>query len=172
MNLVLSSSTRSCPAASPRGNSWIATVTFGVLTPQPAARGGFVVTLGSGGHEPGIWMRPRRGDLDGRVAEMGPHGGMLCGAVTDARFTSCTVDLAEGDALVLYTDGLTEFPLGGSGFCEGGLARFLGGRADAHARGIVRDIAAEIEGFHPPPADDVALLVMSVPRGPKGPADR
>lgn len=33
---------------------------------------------------------------------------MLIGAVTDARFASRTVHLAPGQALLLYTDGITE----------------------------------------------------------------
>ena len=55
---------------------------------------------------------------------------MLVGAVPDARFRACTVDLAPGDSCVLYSDGVTEAHGGLDGrqvFGEERLAAVLAG---------------------------------------------
>jgi hypothetical protein len=98
----------------------IVTVMFGILQPDPGGPG-FLITLGTGGHEPAMWMRAETGDHGGDVVEVYPEGGMLLGAVADARFSACSVRLGPGEALLLYTDGLTDTPVDGEPFdCSSG----------------------------------------------------
>jgi sigma-B regulation protein RsbU (phosphoserine phosphatase) len=80
------------------------TVVFTVLTPYPATGpGGFEVTVAAGGHPP-PYLLPATGG----VQELSTPGGTLVGMVPDARFVVRTAHLGPGDALVLYTDVLTE----------------------------------------------------------------
>lgn len=135
--------------------SQLCTALFGILDTRPD--GGFDLTIAGGGHPPALWLRP-----DG-VAEIYPRGGMLLGAMPDARFVTRQVHLAPGDGLLLYTDGLTEARPGGAFFGEDGLVEFVGTRPRS-ARQLIDALTALIEGFDPPPTDDVALLAMSVPK--------
>ncbi|PRX50447.1 sigma-B regulation protein RsbU (phosphoserine phosphatase) [Prauserella shujinwangii] len=131
------------------------TVLFGVLT--PGRDGGFDVTLASGGHPPALRLG------DGAVREVHPEGGMLVGALPDARFAACQTRLEPGESLLLYTDGLTEARPGGTFFGEDGLTAFLDSRGHGGAQQLVDDLTDLIAGFDPAPTDDVALLAMSVP---------
>ncbi|NMH95303.1 SpoIIE family protein phosphatase [Pseudonocardia bannensis] len=145
-----------------------ATVMFGLLQPDPGGPG-FLVTVGTGGHEPALWMAAQGGRRDGTgaadVVELRPEGGMLVGAVADARFTACSARLGPGETLLLYTDGLTDTPVDGTPFGQEGLSRFLADRIGCTAATLVADLATRIGRFTPPPKDDIALLAMSVPRG-------
>ncbi|MET9255406.1 GAF domain-containing SpoIIE family protein phosphatase [Streptomyces sp. NPDC003717] len=77
-------------------------VTALVVTLTPAAGGGWDAELAGGGHP---WPLVRR--ADGAVAEL-PARGLLLGVVPGAEYAAHRVRLADGDALVLFTDGLTE----------------------------------------------------------------
>lgn len=143
--------------AEPPGAQGLASVLFGVMTPEPG--GDFHVALGAGGHEPALWLRPGP-DGHSTVTPVWPMGGMLVGAIPDAHFAAEQVHLARGDALVLYTDGLTEFPETGSGFRDEELATFLAQLGHRSPTTLVSDLVDKISTFDPPPADDVALLVL------------
>ncbi len=54
------------------------------------------------GHDPPLLLR-----ADGTSQRLEP-GGMLAGIIDDAEFHESTIELREGDALVLFTDGLVE----------------------------------------------------------------
>jgi serine phosphatase RsbU (regulator of sigma subunit) len=85
---------------------------------------------------------------------------MVLGVEPDARSVDCPLDLAPGDAIVLYTDGITEAradrPLSPSALADalrpvlddgaGAIARRAVALAEEHARGPLRD--------------DVAVLVV------------
>lgn len=141
-----------------RQSSHFCTVLSGILT--PGADGGFDLTLAGGGHPPALWLRPGSGRP--AVEEVRPADGMLVGALPDARFTTCTLHLAPGHTLLLYTDGLTEARPGGAFFGEDGLTSFLSSRTDTGAGQLISDLTDLINGFDPAPTDDVALLAMSV----------
>ena len=140
----------------------MATVMFGLLQPDPGGPG-FLVTLGTGGHEPALWMRAQHAEGEDAVVEVRPEGGMLVGAVTDARFSACSVRLGPGESLVLYTDGLSDTSVDGAPFGPEGVSRFLSARLGCRAGTIVADLASRIGEFDPQPKDDIALLTMSVP---------
>ncbi len=72
-----------------------------VASVEPTA-GGARVTLAVGGHPPPLVLR-----RDGRVEEVGAHGTLL-GVLPDPFVADQRLLLGRGDALVLYTDGITE----------------------------------------------------------------
>ncbi len=74
-------------AAPPDRAPRFVTLVFGTATPLPG--GGVRLVLAGGGHLPPLVVRGDR-------VEQVDIGGMLAGAVPDARFRACTVDLARG----------------------------------------------------------------------------
>ena len=73
----------------------------------------------------------------------------------------CTVRLDPGQALLLYTDGLTETPVDGTQFGEHGLTELLttGPAPTAHA--IIDRVVDRITTFDPAPKDDIALSLST-----------
>jgi PAS domain S-box-containing protein len=69
---------------------------------EPRPEGGAHVVVASGGHPPPLLL-----GADGR-AEAVPCPGTLLGVEPEARSEDHEVELAPGDTLVLYTDGVTE----------------------------------------------------------------
>ncbi|TNC24666.1 GAF domain-containing protein [Amycolatopsis alkalitolerans] len=113
------------------------------------------VTLAGGGHCPALWLG------EGEVRQVWPEGGMLVGALRDATFVTRTLHLAEGQTLLLHTDGLIEARPDGAPFGEEGLHAFLGEANPRGARETVDALTDLIAGFDPAPTDDVALLALS-----------
>src|SRR5258708_24893962 len=73
------------------------TVAYGVLEP---ATGRYCYAIA--GHNPPIWVR-----VDGTAATV-PGRGIALGVVEQVEYEEQEICLAPGDALLLYTDGLTE----------------------------------------------------------------
>lgn len=92
-------------------------------------------------------------------------GAMLVGALPDARFAVTTVHLVPGDALLLYTDGLSEArDTDGRLLDTEGVAAMLTARTDpTTATTVVADTVAFLTGLAHGVDDDVALLALSVP---------
>ena len=61
------------------------------------------IALSNGGHPPPLLVRAR-----GEVEEVLGEAGMLLGIYSDPELVDQRLELLPGDALVLYTDGLTE----------------------------------------------------------------
>ena len=120
------------------------------------------VTVAGGGHPPALWLRPDAADGE-TVREVRPHRGMLVGALPDARFTTCRLRLEPGDTFLMYTDGLIEARPGGDFFGSDRLISFLADRVHTTAGDLIGDLTELIDGFEPKPADDVALLAVTVP---------
>ncbi|MDR7300608.1 PP2C family protein-serine/threonine phosphatase [Haloactinomyces albus] len=133
------------------------TVLFGIL--QPVSTGGFDIVLAGGGHPPALWMRPEHGVVE----EIHPDGGMLVGALPDASFATSRLHLAEGQTLLLYTDGLVEARPGGEFFGEERLRTFLADNISAGAETLIGELTTLIGRFDPAPDDDIALLALRVP---------
>ena len=96
---------------------------------------------------------------DGRVETIGRSGPML-GAWEEKSWMPVEVSLADGDVLVLYTDGVVDAEGGGQRFGEPGLRRAIAGAGDAEdavAR-IGRALDAFVAGEQ---ADDTAVLAVS-----------
>ncbi|WP_447002280.1 PP2C family protein-serine/threonine phosphatase [Saccharothrix isguenensis] len=146
------------------------TAAFAVLTPHHHDDGGgdrdgyspteFEVTVAAGGHPP-PYLLPAAGG----VQTLATPNGMLIGMLPDARFITCTARLRPGDALVLYTDGLTEARThAGEEFGEQALEEFLATRTGCGAAELTGHLVTLLEQFDPRRADDVALLTLSIPQ--------
>ncbi|MEU1037873.1 GAF domain-containing SpoIIE family protein phosphatase [Streptomyces sp. NPDC005551] len=145
------------------------TAVFGLL--DPARDGGFTVTLATGGHPPAYHLSPAEGG-GVRVEAARVKGGMLVGAFAEAAFASRTLQLAPGEGLLLYTDGLTEARTAdGHMLADTGLTDFLARRpAPISAGTLIDDTVALLDTLPDTERDDVALLALSVPTADAAPA--
>lgn len=114
------------------------------------------VEMSIAGHMPAL--RVRRSGVD-RIHSTALPVGMFC----DQRFVAAPVRIAPGEALVLYTDGITEaLSPAAEEFGIDRLAAVIGSNAQVSAQEQVdaslRDLRAFGDGV--PPADDVTLLVL------------
>ncbi|MFE2352721.1 PP2C family protein-serine/threonine phosphatase [Streptomyces parvulus] len=139
------------------------TVVFGLLTPDED-RGGFRITLASGGHPPALLMR-----ADGTADFLPTPGGQLIGVLPDAHIATTTVHLAPGDTLLLHTDGLTEAhtaATGGERYGDDALLDFGRDLAPTTASGVIDAIRDLLDTFGTGVDDDTAVLAIHVPRPP------
>ncbi|MFE2709503.1 SpoIIE family protein phosphatase [Streptomyces mirabilis] len=138
------------------------TVVFGLLIPD-ADRGGFRVTLASGGHPPALLMR-----ADGSADYLPTPGGQLIGALPDAHIATTTVRLDLGDTLLLHTDGLTEAHTAqikdGDRYGDDALFDFAQALAPTTASDAVAAVRDLLDTFGTGVDDDTAVLAISVPR--------
>lgn len=139
------------------------TLAFGLL--ERDASGDWTVTIATGGHLPGLWIRPLRA----RVVSVLPSDGMLVGAVPEASFGQATMSLSTGETLLFYTDGLTESRVGDGRLGEEGLVTHLRHHSPVDAHSAVEMVERLIDDLSP--TDDVAVLAFSpaagtVSRGP------
>ncbi len=137
---------------------------------EPSALGGVSMKLGVGGHPLPLLLR-----ADGSVERVGSPG-TLIGLVPDPDIIDVDVTLRPGEALVLYTDGVSEARSNEQGlFGEERLIDLLRACGDQHASGIAERIEQRVLEFqNHGSADDLAVLVMRVreerrqPRARKG----
>jgi PAS domain S-box-containing protein len=115
------------------------------------------VTVASAGHPLPLVVR-----ADGRVEVLGTPGSLL-GPFATVRIHDRSGALRPGDAVVLYTDGLTEARREGELFGEGRLRALLSAHAGASAADVAAAIEEAVVAFHGGPlADDLAVLVVRV----------
>ena len=126
-----------------------------------AADGRLRATIASGGHPMPLVLR-----ADGKVIPAGGRGRLL-GVESDAQLTDEVVTLGPGDALVLYTDGLTDAHAPARMLDDHDIERLLAGCAGDDAAGIAECLERAALGDNGQAArDDIALLVLrSVPGG-------
>ncbi|MGR3874651.1 PP2C family protein-serine/threonine phosphatase [Streptomyces graminifolii] len=138
------------------------TVVFGLLTPE-GDRGGFRITLASGGHPPALLLR-----ADGSADHVETPGGQLIGVLPDAHIATATVHLAAGDTLLLHTDGLTEAHPDRTGdgdrYGDEALLDFARALAPTTASAAVAAIRDLLDTFGTGVDDDTAVLAINVPR--------
>ncbi|SCF37095.1 MULTISPECIES: SpoIIE family protein phosphatase [unclassified Streptomyces] len=137
------------------------TVVFGLLTADPR-RGGFHVTLASGGHPPALLLRH-----DGTADYIPTPGGQLIGVLPDAHIATTNVHLAPGDTLLLHTDGLTEAHTATSPdgrYSDEALLDFGRDLAPSTASATVTAIRELLDTFGTGVDDDTAVLAVHVPR--------
>jgi PAS domain S-box-containing protein len=123
------------------------TLLFAMVRPE---QGGAALTLATGGHPPALVLR-----RDGSV-EVTEVQGTLLGVVPNPTIGQAAVRLQEGDAIVLYTDGLT----------DGGITdvEMVASELKRHAGKTSEEIAAAVESLLPSGErrDDLAILVLRV----------
>jgi serine phosphatase RsbU (regulator of sigma subunit) len=133
------------------------TAIYGQLTLKP--EGGARVEFVTAGHPLPLVRR-----AGGAVEAVGSHSTVL-GVVPDPRLHTDTVELAPGDLLVMYTDGVTEVrKRGREVFGVEQLAALLGEIGDvsaAKAAERVEDAVLNASGG--PPRDDLAVVAVRIP---------
>jgi sigma-B regulation protein RsbU (phosphoserine phosphatase) len=119
--------------------------------------GGIGVTIALAGHPPAL---VRRGD--GAVQEAGRPGSLL-GIFARATLHDVDVFLAPGDALVLYTDGVTDARRGHERFGEERLRRAVAACGCPSAAALAAGVDGAVADFSDgAPDDDLAVLVLRV----------
>jgi len=116
---------------------------------------GAVVTVSTGGHLPPLVVRAN-GELEAVDLR-----GTLLGAVEDVELDDLDVQLAPGDLMLLYTDGVTEVRPREPRYGERLLKRVLLEHADANAQELVRAVEdAAVAAQEGEPRDDIALIAI------------
>jgi len=136
------------------------------LEPQDGSAG-VGVDVSRAGHPPPLLVRP-----EGAVEEVGCSGRVL-GVFPDAELRDTSLRLMPGEALVLYTDGVTEARSpDGDFFGEGRLRHLLSSCAGCDAVTFARRVKGAVldfqEGYQ---RDDLAVLVLRASEG-AAPAER
>ena len=132
-----------------------------------AERGRAVLTVACGGHPRPILVR-----ADGTTERVDADGTLL-GVLPDPPLQQLALDLGPGDALVLYTDGVTEARNGPDQFGETRLMEALDDATGLHSATDLADrVIKAVDDFRDPsaPADDIAVVVIRVPAGGPAPA--
>jgi serine phosphatase RsbU (regulator of sigma subunit)/putative methionine-R-sulfoxide reductase with GAF domain len=114
------------------------------------------LTYANAGHNPPLWVR--RDSIEKLT-----RTGIALGASEDANMSERTIQLVEGESLLLYTDGLTEaFNLEGDMFGEERLLRALGWQESASADDMIKAVESALDDFagNAPPSDDLTMLAI------------
>ncbi len=115
---------------------------------------GWSVTYANGGHPPVAHVRP-----DG-VELLDPTGGLV-GIFSGARFGEVSFRLAQGESLVLYTDGISETRQGTEEFGDHALVRLLGATRSG-GQLLAEELAGAARAFGGmAPNDDLAVFVIT-----------
>jgi serine phosphatase RsbU (regulator of sigma subunit) len=139
-----------------RGDGRFITVAYARLARN--GTGGASLTLSIGGHPPPIILR-----ADGRAEAIG-QAGTLLGVVGDPVLADETIDLAPGDTMFLYTDGVTEAYAPEHLLEVEDVARIIEGCAAGDAADLVKCVEDEVRSLGPgPPGDDIAMLALRIP---------
>ncbi|MFD8562547.1 PP2C family protein-serine/threonine phosphatase [Streptosporangium canum] len=125
---------------------------------QQDAQDRFRLTLSLGGHPPAVHL-----SKEGLISMIG-HPGTVLGILESVELHDVTVDLAPGDVVVFYTDGVVE-GRGRTGFFgEERMGRALSAARDADAAGIAGHLMDEVVAFQSGmPSDDIAIVVLKIP---------
>lgn len=129
------------------------TVFYGVLQPQTGT-----LTYSNAGHNSPLWLDDPR---TGVVTELQPTG-MALGVIEDATWQQNTAQLAGGDLLLLYTDGVTEAQdRQGQFFGRGRLLDLARANATRSAQAVLGAVTEEVRSFAQgtSQSDDMALIV-------------
>ena len=134
--------------------SQFVTVFYGVLDLLTGS-----LMYSNAGHWPAYLIGPQ---TDSAVQAL-PRTGLPIGIVKNATWERAVAQLAPGDVLVLYTDGITEARNSqGAFFDEDGLLESVQANLGRSAQAMKDAVIADVEEFvgDAPQADDVALMVV------------
>jgi sigma-B regulation protein RsbU (phosphoserine phosphatase) len=110
------------------------------------------------GHDWPLWLRANTGECQELTAR-----GVVLGAFNDIFLEERQIDVAPGDLLVFYTDGVTEAMNGvGQMFGQERLQTIVTANAEGSAEQVCQAVLGAIDNFteDTPPADDITLLVV------------
>ncbi len=130
------------------------TATYLHASPSGAGGGGVRVVASGAGHPRPVVVRAAGG------AELLECGGVPLGVVADPEVTEAEVDLAPGDAVVLYTDGVTEARNLSGLFGEERLLEVLAAAAGGSAEEIAGALDDAVRAHRAGGDDDLAILVI------------
>jgi sigma-B regulation protein RsbU (phosphoserine phosphatase) len=129
------------------------TALYAVLDPESGT-----LTYANAGHNLPLILRSGSDEL----VEL-ERGGMALGVVEGTNLEDKTVELAAGDHLVLYTDGVTEaFSEADEIYGQERLQGVMRGAAGTSAQEMLNAILDSVIGFtgDRPPSDDLTLVVL------------
>lgn len=123
---------------------------------RPSGHGAHVV-LACGGHPPPLILKN-----DGKVERVDCTGTLL-GVLEEPEMTDCELHLSPGDALLLYTDGVTEAEGPEDDYGEERLEALLERCAGMSAQEMSACVEREVVEFQKDsPRDDVAIIAIRV----------
>jgi len=128
------------------------TVFFGILDPRTLE-----LTYCNAGHNTPYVIRK-----NGPVKLQGAHG-IPMGIIGDYHYDTETLQLARGDCLFVFTDGVTEaMDAESSFFTDQRLEDVLAGLEGTPARAVVSEVIASVRDFSAgePQADDIAVMAI------------
>jgi sigma-B regulation protein RsbU (phosphoserine phosphatase) len=135
------------------GSCMFVTLFVGVLGPGSGA-----LRYANGGHND-----PYRISRDGRLDILTATKGRPLGIRNSSRYTTERCSLQTGDALFMFTDGITEAADAAGGlFSEERLETYLRGRHTSNASEIVDGVMSEVRTFvaGAPQSDDITALAI------------
>ena len=133
-------------------------VTMALATLEPTADGASVV-LSLGGHPRPLLLTAR-----GEVTEVGVPGHLL-GVVDEPELHDSPLTLRPGEALIVFTDGVTETRCGDEAFGDHRLVELVATLVGRSAQNVVATVVREVRAFGAASdsRDDVAVLALVVP---------
>ena len=129
------------------------TLLYGIYDP---ATGDF--TYANGGHNEPLLVRP-----DGSSSLLPRTGGVILGVIPGIEFNHDTVNLAPGDTLFMYTDGVTEaMDMQAEEFGMERLSNIFAGSPPADAKEITMSVFGAVHDFagETPQSDDITCLTL------------
>ena len=115
------------------------------------------VELASGGHPPPLVLR------EGGAVESIELPGSLVGLFSEAEHRDMRIDLADGDLMLFYTDGVTEARRNGELYGEERLAGLLGGCRGMQPDEVADRVESAVEEYTEGPLmDDLAIVAVRV----------
>jgi serine phosphatase RsbU (regulator of sigma subunit) len=112
----------------------------------------------NGGHMWPLWLRSASGEVQPLAAR-----GIILGVFSDIELEECEIEVAPGDLLVFYTDGVTEARgADGQMFDEERLRAAVASNPEASAQQVLQAIVEAVEAFvgDIPQSDDLTLFVI------------
>ena len=110
------------------------------------------------GHNPPLLRR-----ADGKYDYLRTRSGLVLAGMEETRYRSCSLELSPGDALFIYTDGVTEATdASGQLYGEARLAAVLNANRDCAPEPLLSAVRADVEAFvgQAPQFDDITALSL------------
>ena len=129
------------------------TIFYGILNTRTGE-----LAFCNGGHNPPYLL-----SADGQVEPLKNIGGLILGAVENTKYEDDKISLQPGDALFLYTDGVTEaVDVNDNEFEMDRLAKCLQRVHGLPLTEIIQQVVSEVESFSTgvPQADDITILAL------------